>query len=72
MEVVADLAAVVGVALEELAGVPVLDQPLGQGQAAEATAGDENVQRLSLVVTGSPYPRPGEDQVTRPDQPVEE
>ena len=46
MQVVTDLAAVVGVALEDLAGMPVLDQPLSQGQAAEATAGDEDVQRF--------------------------
>ena len=54
VEVVADLAAVVGIALEELAGVPVLDQPLGQGQAAEATAGDEDVQRLVSQVISFP------------------
>ena len=44
VQVVADLAAIVGVALEDLAGVPVLEQALGQGQAGQAAAGDEDVQ----------------------------
>jgi hypothetical protein len=49
VEVVADLAAVVGVALEDLAGMPVLDQALGQGQAGQAAAGDENMHGAQLA-----------------------
>jgi hypothetical protein len=71
VEVVADLAAVVGVALEDVAGVPVLDQALGQGQAGQATAGDEDVQwfgdgddDLLLGVAAA--------SAGGPDQPVEE
>jgi len=54
VQVVADLAAVVGVALEDLCVVPVLAQALGQGQAGQAAAGDQHVQLLSHIPSQGP------------------
>jgi hypothetical protein len=58
--VVAPSAGEVGVALEHLAGVAILDKPLGQAEAAEATARDQYVERSVLDHLQPPSP-PGRD-----------